>query len=59
MVGTKIGSAIGVPIAAFLITGYGWRAMFATAMQSGYDLARRKRSLNFPPNRGALPELLA
>lgn len=26
--GTKIGSAIGVPIAAFLITAYSWRTMF-------------------------------
>jgi MFS transporter, ACS family, D-galactonate transporter len=28
MAGTKIGPAIGAPIAAFLIAGYGWRAMF-------------------------------
>jgi ACS family D-galactonate transporter-like MFS transporter len=28
MAGTKIGPAVGAPIAAFLIAGYGWRAMF-------------------------------
>ena len=28
MAGTKIGPAIGAPIAAFLIAAYGWRAMF-------------------------------
>ena len=28
MAGTKIGPAIGAPIAAFLIASYGWRAMF-------------------------------
>ena len=31
MAGTKIGSAIGVPIAAFLITVLNWRAMFLSA----------------------------
>jgi MFS family permease len=28
MAGTKIGPAVGAPIAAFLIAAYGWRAMF-------------------------------
>ena len=28
MTGTKIGPAIGAPVAAFLIVNYGWRAMF-------------------------------
>jgi ACS family D-galactonate transporter-like MFS transporter len=28
MTGTKIGPAIGAPVAAWLIDGYGWRAMF-------------------------------
>ena len=28
MAGTKIGPAIGAPIAAWLVTAYGWRAMF-------------------------------
>ena len=28
MAGTKIGPAIGAPIAAFLISGYGWQTMF-------------------------------
>jgi MFS family permease len=28
MAGTKIGPAVGAPIAAFLIAGYGWRTMF-------------------------------
>ncbi len=28
MAGTKIGSAIGVPIAAFLVTAFSWRTMF-------------------------------
>src|SRR5882724_6777585 len=28
MAGTKIGPAVGAPIAAFLISAYGWRAMF-------------------------------
>jgi len=36
MAGTKIGSAIGVPIAAFLITGYGWRAMFIICGLGGF-----------------------
>jgi MFS family permease len=36
MAGTKIGSAIGVPIAAFLITGYGWRAMFIICGLCGF-----------------------
>jgi ACS family D-galactonate transporter-like MFS transporter len=36
MAGTKIGSAIGVPIAAFLITGYGWRTMFVICGLSGF-----------------------
>ena len=36
MAGTKIGSAIGVPIAAFLITGYGWRTMFIICGLSGF-----------------------
>ncbi|MBI1897983.1 MAG: MFS transporter [Acidobacteria bacterium] len=28
MAGTKLGPAVGAPIAAFLIAGYGWRSMF-------------------------------
>jgi ACS family D-galactonate transporter-like MFS transporter len=36
MAGTKIGSAIGVPIAAFLIHSYGWRSMFVICGVSGF-----------------------
>jgi MFS transporter, ACS family, D-galactonate transporter len=36
MAGTKIGSAIGVPIAAFLITVLNWRAMFFICGLSGF-----------------------
>jgi len=36
MAGTKIGSAIGVPIAAFLITALNWRAMFFICGASGF-----------------------
>lgn len=36
MAGTKIGSAIGVPIAAFLISGYGWRTMFLVCGLIGF-----------------------
>jgi MFS family permease len=28
MTGTKIGPALGLPLAAYLVTGYGWRGMF-------------------------------
>ena len=28
MTGTKIGPALGVPLAAYLVTGFGWRTMF-------------------------------
>jgi ACS family D-galactonate transporter-like MFS transporter len=36
MAGTKIGSAIGVPIAAFLITALNWRSMFFICGASGF-----------------------
>jgi MFS family permease len=36
MAGTKIGAAIGVPIAAFLITTLNWRAMFFICGFSGF-----------------------
>jgi MFS family permease len=36
MAGTKIGAAIGVPIAAFLITALNWRAMFFICGFSGF-----------------------
>lgn len=36
MAGTKIGAAIGVPIAAFLITALNWRAMFFICGASGF-----------------------
>jgi MFS family permease len=36
MAGTKIGAAIGVPIAAFLITALDWRAMFFICGVSGF-----------------------
>jgi ACS family D-galactonate transporter-like MFS transporter len=36
MAGTKIGTAIGVPIAAFLITALNWRAMFFICGFSGF-----------------------
>jgi MFS family permease len=36
MAGTKIGSAIGVPIAAFLITAFNWPAMFFICGASGF-----------------------
>jgi len=35
MAGTKLGSAIGVPIAAFLITAFSWRAMFVICGLAG------------------------
>ncbi len=35
MAGTKIGSAIGVPIAALLITAFSWRAMFVICGLAG------------------------
>lgn len=34
--GTKIGSAVGVPLAAFLITAYSWRMMFFICGCSGF-----------------------
>lgn len=36
MAGTKIGAAIGVPIAAFLITAFDWRVMFFICGFSGF-----------------------
>jgi MFS family permease len=36
MAGTKIGSAIGVPIAAFLITAFNWQSMFFICGASGF-----------------------
>ena len=36
MAGTKIGAAIGVPIAVFLITSLNWRAMFFVCGLSGF-----------------------
>jgi ACS family D-galactonate transporter-like MFS transporter len=35
MAGTKIGAAIGVPIAAFLITAFSWRSMFVICGLAG------------------------
>ena len=35
MAGTKMGSALGVPIAAFLITAFTWRSMFVTCGLAG------------------------
>jgi MFS transporter, ACS family, D-galactonate transporter len=35
MAGTKVGAAIGVPIAAFLITAFSWRIMFALCGLAG------------------------
>lgn len=36
MAGTKIGAAIGVPIAAFLINAFDWRAMFLICGMTGF-----------------------